>query len=204
MRDASEGAHYGPQFAAIDEEIARLVAERDHLAEGRTVRPPAELIATWSDRFGLAPRRLEFLFGNLGNLPRVAALPPDPGELVAVLPVLRRVRVAGFTATLSHCLQHERVSVVHLEIAGDGGIQLGRPALALDVAPGGYQARPSGGHGSPGLIGLDFVVWPRLPDDLSAIGFTLRRDEEQERPAPVEPPLPIAFAPGGPEPRAES
>lgn len=187
---------YGEEAARVDEEICRLLAERDRLAAGERLHPGADRLRQWSGEFGSGESRLRSLFANLAGLPRREDQPPMPEGLRRVLEIMRRVERDGVTCSLTHCLQYENASVVHLELAASGR-RIPHGTLELEVDRPECRTRYWGGHGGgSGVYGFDFIIWPALPDDLSQVTFTLRQGEATEPPAePLELREPLAFAP---------
>lgn len=195
MRMEGDGP-YTEAVAAIDEAICRLVAERQQAAGGRRVYPDNERLRRWSDQFGIGETRLLSLFGNLAAGPRLNPLPPMPQGLRRVVELMRPQESQGVSWVLTHGVQYENASLLHIEMMSEKGRVIRHGGLALEVDQPGYQSHDFGGHGSQGHFAFDFIVWPALPDDLSGIAFTLRQsDEEASQQEPLRLDMPIAFSP---------
>ena len=187
---------YGEEAARVDEEICRLLAERDRLAAGERLHPGADRLRQWSGEFGSSESRLRSLFANLAGLPRREAQPPMPEGLRRVLEIMRRVEREDLTVTLTHCMQYLNASVVHCEIEAPGQ-RVPHGSVVLEVDRPGYECRPHHAQGGGGKWSAAFVIWPPLPDDLRGVTFTVRQGVPME--PPVETPLeigePIVFRP---------
>ncbi len=194
-REEPEGP-YGDEAARIDEGICRLLSERDRLAAKERLHPGADRVRRWSEQFDIGEGRLQSLFANLAAVRQLESQPPMPEGLRRVLEIMRREGRDGVSVTLTHCLQYGNASVIHCEIAA-AGRRIAHGSLELEVAGREYRTRHSSGHGGGGAYGLEFIVWPALPDDLSRVTFRLRQGKGLEPPA--EPPLelgePLVFAP---------
>lgn len=187
---------YTEEIARIDEEICRLLAAREGATAGLRIQPDDERVARWSDQYGVAETRLRSLFANLAAGPRLNVLPPQPQDLRRVVEIMRRQTCQGLQFVLTHCLQYENASVLHMEIDSITARGTPRGMLDLDLDRPGHSVGGFGGHGTARHHAFDFIVWPALPDDLSSVGFTLRQGEgEQPVAEPVRLEEPIVFEP---------
>ncbi|WP_282940107.1 hypothetical protein [Paenibacillus sp. RC67] len=167
---------YNETFKAIDEKLMILLNERKVLAKGKRFSPPREVMQEWANQYDLNIPQISWLLHSLNEGSR-PALPSEPGELLNVLPIMKKSVVEGFQYSLTHSMQHQNGSIVFLEIQqiqNDESIGHVRPQLLLEVTgKEEYRVRRNGSHGGGGQSQVRFLVFPRLPDDIDKVHFTL-------------------------------
>jgi hypothetical protein len=74
-------------------------------------------------------------------------------------------------------MQHQNASIIYLEIkqqTSDEHSGLIRPHLLLEVeGQCNFHVNRHGSHGSDGQAQMQFIIYPRLPDNLEEIAFRL-------------------------------
>ena len=100
------GAPYTEEIRRLDEEICRLVAERDRRTGESRVVPGEGHLGDWAERHGIGELRLRGLVANLSAVGVLRRMPPSPQGLRRVVPLMRRQMVQGMHFTLTHCMQH--------------------------------------------------------------------------------------------------
>ncbi|MBB3130992.1 hypothetical protein FHS19_005712 [Paenibacillus rhizosphaerae] len=173
---------YDEEIHAIDAQLIELLNRRKALAKGRRCFPPKEVMKEFEEKFGVKPPYLNWLFQSInGGFHR--SRPDGPGELQGVMQILKTTVMDGFQYVITHAMQHEHGSIVHVEIK-----QLEhaedftdfRPLLQLEVTSPKeeYNVQRSGSRGGGGASSMSFLVEPRLPEHLDAVHFALIPFEE--------------------------
>ena len=99
------------------------------------------------------------------------------GPLIGVLPIMKTTRDGEYLYTLTHAIQHEKLSIVTAEIkvlnksAEDIHIEACFSLVVTGMER--YEAKIHGGRGGNGETQLYFIVTPPLPEDLKGIEFSL-------------------------------
>ncbi|MFM1651676.1 hypothetical protein ACI7RC_06195 [Brevibacillus sp. B_LB10_24] len=167
---------YNDEFKAIDEKIIKLLMDRKNLAKGKRYFPQKEIMISWAAEFDMDIPHISWLMHIL-NEGITPTIPNEPGELLNVLPIMKKSVVDGFEYHLTHSMQHKNGSIVFLEISQcqiNDNIGHIRPQLLLEVKGSEeYTVRRNGSHGGGGQTQLRFLVIPRLPDHISEITFAL-------------------------------
>lgn len=166
---------YNDEFRSIDETILKLLHERSKLSKGRRIFPPKEIMQQWADQYDLDIPQISWLMNSL-NHPELPIVRNEPGELLGVVSIMKRTFHDGFEYLISHAMQYENASIVKVDIKGLDTDQAGhlRPKLLLEVRGEKiFVVHPHGAHGGSGETHLDFLVNPRLPDELREVQFAL-------------------------------
>ncbi|CQR52313.1 hypothetical protein [Paenibacillus riograndensis] len=168
---------YNDEAKQIDEQILELFRQRKAVSGGKGLFPDTETIEEWATRFELQPDEITFILSSLNEARPRRKFWEEPGVLRGVLPIMQTTLQDDVEYTLTHALQHEKLSIVTLEIkylketVGQVSIN---PLLTLavvgdtDYEIDGYGARGGGAH-----FHMQFMVWPPLPEDLSFVEFSL-------------------------------
>ncbi|SFK83110.1 hypothetical protein SAMN03159341_101785 [Paenibacillus sp. 1_12] len=167
---------YNDEFRSIDETILRLFKERKLLAKGKRYFPPKEIMQEWAINYEMDIPAISFLMHsfNEGIHPKI---PNEPGELLSVMPIMKKTVVDGFEYHLTHAMQHMNGSIVFLEIeqlqSDDMHAHI-RPQLLLEVKGNQeYYVRRTGSHGGGGQTQMRFMVMPPLPHNINEVGLGL-------------------------------
>lgn len=167
---------YNDEVKAIDESLIRLLTERKALSNGRRLIPSRELVQEWSTKFGLDIPQINWLLNSL-NSSNIPVMLNESGELLNVLPIMKKSIVDGFEYSLTHSMQHENSSIVFVEIKqlqNDVNTGYIRPQLLLDISGSQqYNVHRNGSHGGGGRTQITFLINPRLPENINELRFAL-------------------------------
>ncbi|WNQ14284.1 hypothetical protein MJA45_18650 [Paenibacillus aurantius] len=166
---------YNDKFKSIDESIMTLIQDRKGLSRGKRIFPPQEMIQEWANRYEMDIPQINWLMHSL-NHPEQPFIRNEPGELLSVVPIMKKTIHDSFEYFITHAMQHENASVVNLEIRSGNVDHAGhiRPKLLLEVkGKDEFFVRSHGSHGGGGQAHLSFLVRPRLPDDIREVLFAL-------------------------------
>ncbi|MCZ8522373.1 hypothetical protein O9H32_23195 [Paenibacillus mucilaginosus] len=170
---------YDERLRPVDENIVQLLNERKQITESKPYIPPKTMLEAWSEQYGLDFTLLQWLFHGLFHTHNDFQYQPyEPGALRQVIPLMQTTLQDGVEYVLTHMMQYENGSEVHLKIqlqAEDAHrIDSIQPNLRLAVEPAeGYSIRHNGSQGGGPQAHLSFLVTPALPDDLGAVRFAL-------------------------------
>lgn len=103
--------NYNDEIRSIDESLLKLINERKILSKGKRYFPPKEIMHEWETQFDMDIPQISWLMHNF-NGPNYSTMPNEPGELLNVLPVMKKSVVDGFEYQLTHSMQHEYGSIV--------------------------------------------------------------------------------------------
>lgn len=167
---------YDDSFEKIDEKIIKLLHERKKQANGKRFFPPVELMEKWAEEYDMEVPQISWLMHSVNEGPH-SFVHEGPGELLNVIPIMKKTLMGDFQYVLSHAMQHQSGSIITLEIEQcDKEMNIGmvRAHLLLDVLGNQeYVVNRHGSRGGGGHTQVQYLVTPRLPDDLSEISFTL-------------------------------
>lgn len=167
---------YNDEMKKIDETLLKLLTERKSLAKGRRFYPQKEVLQEWSTRFGIEIPQINWLLHSL-NESNYPVMPTELGDLVHVLPIMKKSVVEDFEYALTHAMQHQHSSIVYVDIKPiEHDIHIGhvRPQLLLDVIGNQpYSVRRYGSHGGGGRTQITYLVTPHLPDNIEDVHFAL-------------------------------
>jgi hypothetical protein len=104
-------------------------------------------------------------------------MPNEPGELVGVLPLMKKSVAHGFEYHLTHAMQHKNASIVFLEVKGlEHDDNVGHVRVHLLLEANGvkqYTVSRNGSHGGGGQAQVRFLVTPPLPENVEQVQFAL-------------------------------
>lgn len=167
---------YNDEMKVIDEALLQLLTERKSLAKGRRFYPQQEVLQDWSTRFDIEIPQINWLLNSL-NETNYPVMPTELGDLVHVLPIMKKSIVEGYEYALTHAMQHHNCSIVYVEIKliePDMNIGHVRPQLLLDVISNHpYSVRRYGSHGGGGRTQITYLVSPCLPEKMDDVHFAL-------------------------------
>ncbi|MRN55564.1 hypothetical protein [Paenibacillus monticola] len=168
---------YNDEAKKIDEQILGLIQQRKAISGGKRLFPEQEVLEQWAAKFDLELNQISLILSSLNEgLPR-RHFWDEPGLLLGVLPIMKRIVTEDFEYVLSHAMQHEKLSIVTLEIKylkeTTDQVHI-RPTLDLVVlSDTEYEVTRNHGHGGGGQIQMRFMVSPPLPNDLTSVEFSL-------------------------------
>ncbi|RTE08781.1 hypothetical protein [Paenibacillus whitsoniae] len=167
---------YSDKLHQIDENLIRLLNERQSLAQGKRCMPEQDVVQAWAAQYGIDVPQINWLLSCL-NHSLHPFMPSEPGELLQVLPIMKKTVLAGYEYAITHSMQHENGSMVHLEIkqlTTEEAVAHFRPQLQLDIiSETPYAVFRHGASGGGGRSKLQFLVTPRLPEPLAHVHFAL-------------------------------
>ncbi|WP_148298766.1 hypothetical protein [Paenibacillus pini] len=138
------------------------------LSKGKRYFPEQEIIQEMATTFDMKISKINWLMHSLNDRYR----PEFPDEAVSIM---KRAVLEGFEYNITHAMQHEHGSVVHIDINSLNSENIRgylRTELLLDIqGDKEYSARRNGSSGGGGKTHLTFIVSPTLSDDMT--GFTL-------------------------------
>lgn len=168
--------YYCKELAPLDEEICSLLAKRKEMSDENPGFPNSDLIAKWSQKFGLNEDWLRRMFAVYLQAEECYQPPVEPTGFLKFIPVLKSVMIEDFSHTVTYMKQYSNASIVYVEtelIASGRFVRFGHAGFELLIAPE-YQCRQEGGSGSGKILQHSFVVTPPLPDDICDVEFQLR------------------------------
>lgn len=166
---------YNDEFRTLDEAILNYIQQRKSLSDGKRIFPPQEIIQEWSTRYGMDVPQIHWFMHNLNHSLHTFN-PNEPGELLNVIPIMKKTVQDGFEYLITHAMQHENESIVSIEVRGIDPALKGviRTKLLLKVkGEAEYHSYSRGSRGSGRQAQLSFSVRPRLPDGIEKVEFSL-------------------------------
>ncbi|MBJ9989715.1 hypothetical protein [Paenibacillus sp. S28] len=173
---------YDEEIHAVDTQLIELLNHRKALTKGCRCFPPKEVMKEFEEIFGLKPPYLNWLFHSInGGFHRPRS--DGPGELQGILQIMKTTVQEGYQYRITHAMQHEHGSIVHIEIKQLENVDEFtdfRPLLQLDVTSQDkeYSVGRNGSRGGGGISSMSFLVEPRLPEQLDTVDFALIPFEE--------------------------
>ncbi|MEK5645141.1 hypothetical protein BK138_30625 [Paenibacillus rhizosphaerae] len=173
---------YDEEIHAVDTQLIELLNHRKALAKGRRCFPPKEVMKEFEEKFDLKPPYLNWLFHSInGGFHRTRS--DGPGELQGILQIMKTTVQEGYQYRITHAMQHEHGSIVHIEIRPlkiDNDSPDFHPRLQLEITSSNeeYNVQRSGARGGGGASSMSFLVEPRLPEQLDTVNFALIPFEE--------------------------
>jgi hypothetical protein len=125
---------------------------------------------------------MKWLFHGFNEASLPVTGPIETGDLVNVVPLMKKVEIDGCQYLLSHMMQYEQGSEVIVEINVNelvkaNGISRIRPHLILNVqhkhSQTAYSIRPMGLSGGGKKVNLKYIITPKLPNDVKEQEFSL-------------------------------
>ncbi|GIO31741.1 MULTISPECIES: hypothetical protein [Paenibacillus] len=168
---------YNEEIKEIDEQMIRLISTRRSLTKGKRFFPTNELIAEWAKAFEMEELEIRLILHHLQ--PQIMRhVPNELGELKNVMPIMKKTVVDSCEYMLTHAMQHENVSIVHVEIKlldeeKRSEVHL-KPNLTLEViSDQPYFVQRHGSRGGGHHTEMEFAISPPLPETLEHIEFSL-------------------------------
>jgi len=166
--------HYDNKILSLDEQLCALIAQRKSVSNNNPGFPPIEQLSVWAQKYGLFESYLHSVFNTLYNehlhRPKV-----EPTKFRGLIPVMKFVEADSQAFSITHLRQYENATVLYLQ--ADGTVEnetttRRRPHLNWDlyISPE-YECYSSRGSGNNEQWTQQFVISPRLPDDVKGITF---------------------------------
>lgn len=175
--------YYCELLAPIDKQICALLAKRKEISKDNPGFPQPNLIAAWSQQYGLNEDWLRtifaYIYGEHHFLPQL-----EPAEFLKFVPILKSVEIDGVFYAVTHMKQYSNSSVVYIETevnTSEPYVRLGHASFELFISLE-YQCRPDSGCGHKKGMQHSFVVIPPLPDEVNGLEFRLTVKPHQEVP----------------------
>lgn len=189
---------YDPRLQPIDEQLAKLIAERWKLSRGANALPTRELLDRWCEQYQIDFDVLASVFASMSSRVWPLRLSTSPQHLQSVIPVMKKVTVDGVTYRISRVEQYEESSLVHVDVftGEDAAMEELDVQLMLELEPfTDRQVQWQGGSSRGNETSVVYLVTPKLPDDLARVKFRLEPHPFPRRRRPPERVLnqPVAF-----------
>jgi hypothetical protein len=170
--------YYDDKLLPIDEELCSLLQQRKQVSHKNPGYPKLEDIAKWAEKYDLYEDLLRSIFGVLEN---EEAFKPqiEPEDFQKYIRILQAVETEECLYTVPFIKQYANASVVHLNIDKEYDESYERERFHrnsfwhLEIGNR-YDCRVTGGGGSQEHTSFDFIVTPRLPEDLSGMTLTFK------------------------------
>jgi AraC-like DNA-binding protein len=165
--------HYNENIRILDKQLCELISKRKSISNNRPGLPPIQQIKEWADEFGLYENHLRYIFRVLGDEKRFQPK-VEPTGFRNIKPVMKFYNEGTRFYYITHIQQYNNASVLNLHI--DDSVENRKQnhrkptEWELYIGPD-YDCYFSGGSGSNQHIDLQFVISPRLPDDVKEITF---------------------------------
>ena len=167
--------YYCQDLAPLDEEICALLAKRKERSKNNPGFPGLDLIAAWSEKFGLNENWLRRIFALFLRSEIDYNPPAEPTGFLKYVAILKSTELDNISHTVTYMKQYSNASVVNIETevnTPDPFVRLGHASFELFISPD-YQCRQYGGRGSGKGWQHSFMVTPPLPDDVTDFEFRL-------------------------------
>lgn len=168
---------YDERLAPIDEQIAKLIAERMQINKGTNGHPTKEQFERWCEEYKLDRNVILSVFQAMNHSRRPPRFPSDPQHLLNIIPIMRKTIVDKITYQITRMEQYEEFSLVYVEIfTSDVADTMEiRAQLMLDVAPYDEERNVQlhRGQGQINRISNTYLVSPKLPEEVEKMKFQL-------------------------------
>ncbi|MGF9700220.1 hypothetical protein [Paenibacillus sp. MABNR03] len=168
---------YNDEVRQIDEQLLRLVAARKNITGAVQYHPPQEIIDEWVTSLDMKEEDIRYVIRNVQPMPQMQFFPREELPLIGVVSIMKKAVIDSCEYLITHSMQYETESIVHLEIQYKGK-EAERvhvvPHLALEIISGqGYMTMRHSSRGGGGDTQMSFRVVPALPSSLENIQFSL-------------------------------
>ncbi|MCF8564643.1 chorismate mutase [Alicyclobacillus tolerans] len=167
---------YGRRLETIDEQLAKLIAERLEISKGTNGYPTKELLDKWCETFQVDRHIIGQVFAAMNNPRRTPRLPASPQNLRDIIPVMKQVTVDEVTYQITRMEQYVDFSLVYVEVytSEDADTAELNVQLMLNVEPNeGRQVQFHRSHGQTNQASMVYMVTPQLPYDITNFSFQL-------------------------------
>ncbi|MDA8206554.1 MAG: hypothetical protein M0Z36_10825 [Thermaerobacter sp.] len=192
---------YDDRLEPIDEQLAKLIAERMRQSKGTNGYPTKEQFDRWSHEYGVDRNIIASVFAAMNNPRRPPRHPAAPHHLRDIIPVMQKAVTEGITYQITRMEQYSDFSLVYVDIFTheDAETTALDVQLMLHVEPAAdRQIQIHRSQGQANQASLVYIVSPRLPNDVDSYKFALIPHAFPRHPRPVEVVLdrPIVFEDG--------
>ncbi|WP_153976656.1 hypothetical protein [Paenibacillus xylanilyticus] len=168
---------YNDQVRQIDEQLLRLVAQRKQITGAVQYHPPQEVIDEWTASLDLKEEDIRYVLRSVQPMPQRHFFPPEELPLIGVVPIMKRTVQDSCEYLITHSMQYETESIIHVEIHYKGN-ETDRvhvvPHLALEViSEQNHMSTRHSSRGGGGETHLSYRVVPALPSSLEQVQFSL-------------------------------
>ncbi|MGN7764559.1 hypothetical protein [Paenibacillus sp. 22594] len=168
---------YNDEAKRVDEQILELYRQRKSVSGGKNLFPDPETVEQWSVQLGLEASEIRFILSNLNEARPRRHFWEEPGALLGVLPIMKTTLQDDAEYTLTHAMQHEKLSIVTLEIRylkeTVGHVNVNAELMLAVVGDTDYEIDGHGAHGGGAHLQMQFMVSPPLPEEISSVEFSL-------------------------------
>lgn len=180
---------YDHRLETIDEQLAKLIAERLEISKGTNGYPTKELLDQWCEKFQVDRHIIGQVFASMNNPRRTPRLPASPQNLRDIIPVMKQVTIDGVTYQITRMEQYVDFSLVYVEVymSEDADTAELNVQLMLNGEPNeGRQVQFHRSHGQTNQASVAYMVTPQLPNDLKIFSFQLVPSSMPRHPRPPE------------------
>lgn len=180
---------YDHRLKPIDEQLAKLIAERLRISQGTNGYPTKEQFDRWCEEYHVDRHVIASVFAAMNNPRRPPRLPVSPQNLVGIVPVMKKVQSEGVTYQITRMEQYADFSLVYVDIYTDDDAETAElnVQLMLDIDPNeGRQIQFHRSQGHTNQSSIAYMVSPKLPDDLNTFSFRLVPNPMPHHPRPPE------------------
>lgn len=163
-----------PQIKEIDKQICALLQERKIRSEGNPGIPSDVVLKEWADQFQLEEEMLYSIFFTAYNEEMFKPV-AVPTRYEKSIPLQKWYEKDAIIYSIASMQQYENASVLVMQTTWDESrYKDDRPIFTTLDLGSSYQVTATDGVGSSGTKIERFVVFPRLPDDLSTIKISVK------------------------------
>ncbi|SHJ72873.1 chorismate mutase [Alicyclobacillus tolerans] len=180
---------YDHRLESIDEQLAKLIAERLRISQGTNGHPTKEQFDRWCEEYHVDRHVIASVFAAMNNPRRPPRLPVSPQNLVGIVSVMKKVQSEGVTYQITRMEQYADFSLVYVDIYTDDDAETAelKVQLMLDIDPNeGRQIQFHRSQGHTNQSSIAYMVSPKLPDDLKTFSFRLVPNPMPHHPRPPE------------------
>ncbi|WP_051263282.1 hypothetical protein [Tuberibacillus calidus] len=165
--------HYNEKIRTLDKQLCELIAKRKSISNYNQSFPPNQQIKEWAEAFGFYEDHLRYIFRALG-MEKVFQPKVEPTGFRNTKPVMKFYNEGTRFYYITHIQQYDNASVLNLHI--DASVEYREQhhqtptEWDLYIGPD-YDCYFLGGSGRDQHADLQFVISPRLPDDIKDITF---------------------------------
>lgn len=169
---------YNDQVKQIDEQLLRLVAARKSITGAAYHHPDQKIIDEWVERLDMREEDIRHVLRSVQPMPKRPFIPQEETKLTGVLPIMKQTTQDGCEYVITHAMQYDHESIVHLDIHHRGPRAehvFVKPQLMLEVTSvqGEHMVLREGSRGSGSDAQLSYRVVPALPPSLEQVKFSL-------------------------------
>lgn len=192
---------YDHRLEPIDEQLAKLLAERMRLSKGINGYPTNEQFDRWCHEYGIDRNIIASVFSAMINPRRPPRHPAAPQHLLTVIPVMQKTVTDDITYQITRLEQYSDFSLAYVDIFTheDAETAVLDVQLMLQVEPAAdRQIQIHRSQGQANQAALVYIVSPRLSNDVGSYKFALVPHAFPRHPRPIEVVLdqPIVFDDG--------